>query len=310
MIRCLERGPATRAELISAALQNERTEDIGESVLRKRFENDMRRLREHFLLDIRYDRSSREYDIESVWMPLVDLSDENLQTLAWLQEEFGPDSPQHEAVSQLIDRIRLLLGVQRAAEVARRRWLLSLGLKQRDEHQISQEVWERLQRALHRHCLVEFSYASPQQSDSVPRRHTVEFYRAPYFEEGHYYIRGYCRHTEGPLGRYNMHRYFDYRVDRISELRLLPDKLGPEPPRARRYGVKYELAPRIARKGISRSRWIQIEDVQMMEDGRALVSGTTEDIFRARQFLMRYREHCRVLGGPELLLAMRETVRK
>lgn len=262
------------------------------------------------MIDIRYDRKSGQYEMVDLWRPLLDLGDGDLATLAWLEEEFGLESPQHDEVHALTGRLRFFLGMQRSADIERQRSSLTLGLVHRDEHEISEDEWSRLQEALSRRCQVEFFYESPQQVDAIPRRHVVEFYKEPTFADGHYYIRGYCRYTDGPLGKHAMRRYFDYRLDRISNIFVLPNKLPPYPPRPKTYEVVYELSAEVARKGVSRPRWMTSVTVERCADGSAVVRGETEYLFRTLQALMRYRQHCRVLGGPELLAGMREAVRK
>lgn len=44
------------------------------------------------------------------------------------------------------------------------------------------------------------------------------------------------------------------------------------------------------------------------DDGSALVSAHSSDLWQARQILLRYREHCRVLEPPELVAVMRASV--
>lgn len=314
MLRRLQRGPASRDDLIAAVLQSEAEEAYGGATgaaLAKRFDNDLQRLREKLGVVIRYDRKARVYELEESDLPLLDLPDEDLATIAWLENTFGLDSPQHDEVHALLWRLRSWLDVSRRAELERHRGiLLSVDLRERDEQEIPTEVWARLLDALERGCQVEFLYGSPQQTDKTPRRHVVEFYEEPYFDDGHYYIRGYCRYTDGPVGKHAMRRYFNYRLDRISNVIVLPAKLPHYPPRPKTYAVVYELSPEVARKGVSRPRWVTGVSVEQRPDGSAMVRGETEDLFRTLQALMRYREHCHVLGGRELLREMQETVRK
>ncbi len=313
ILRRLQRGPASREALISAVLLAEEDEAYGGvdgKVLNKRFDNDLRRIRKHLGVEIAFDRKRGVYNIKDTWTPLLDLPDQDLSTLAWLEEIFDEESPHHDEVQALVDRLRLFLSVERQAEVARQRHLLRLRLTRRDEEPIPEAIWQALARALEWKRLVRLSYRSPQQADEQPRVHLVDIFEPPFFEDGHFYVRGYCRYTTGPKGRYEMRRYVDYRMDRIEEIEVLPERIPPEPPSPPRYEVIYRLSPAVARQGVSRSRWILIEEVKRQEDGNAVVYGSTGDIFRARQFLMRYREHCIVLGGPELRQAMQESVEK
>ncbi len=313
ILRRLQRGPANREILIQAVLRAEGEEAYGGAkgkVLNKRFQNDIQRIREHLGVVIRYDRKRRVYDIQDTWTPLLDLPDEDLATLAWLEETFDEESPHHEEVQALVDRLRIFLSMKRQAEVARQRHLLRLRLTRRDEESIPEAIWQALARALEWKLRVSLTYRSPQQADEQPRVHIVDIFEPPFFEDGHFYMRGYCRYTTGPKGRYDMRRYVDYRMDRIEDIEVLPERIPPEPPSPPHYEVIYRLSPAVARQGVSRSRWIAIDEIKRQEDGSAIVYGSTGDIFRVRQFLMRYREHCIVLGGPELRQAMQESVER
>lgn len=318
--RCLailnrvQRGPADWKELVQAVLEQEEDDAYGGAqgrTLRRRLENDLRRIRQNLRIELYFDRQAGGYVIKDTWLPLLDLPDEDLATIAWLEQTFGHDSPQHDEVHALLGRLRLLLSPERRARIERCRIVLSLDLGQRDEDRISPAVWDGLTRALTQRRRVEFHYLSPEYEDGVPRRHVVDPDER-YFDtvRGHYYLRGWCRYVVGPQGRQELNEYIYYRLGRMSDLRVLPDKLPPFLPPPRRYSVVYELAPQIARLGITRHREIEIEAVERRGDGSAVVRGTTDSIFWAVQSLMHYRHTCRVLGGPEMLREMRATVQK
>jgi predicted DNA-binding transcriptional regulator YafY len=321
MCRCLaiihraQRGPAHREELIQEVLLQEGPAAYGEvegEALHSRFENDLKRIRDHLLIDLYFDRREGAYVIRDTWRPLLDLPDEDLATIAWLQQTFDHDSPQHDQVHALLGRLRSYLAPERRARIEQHRAALVMDLGQRDEDKILPAVWDGLTRALTQRQRVEFNYRSPQHEDGLPRRHVVDPYEPPYFDtvRGHYYLRGWCHYAVGPSGRQEHNDYRYYRLGRISNLRVLPHKLPPFPPPARRYSVVYELTPHIARLGITRHRPIQIKAIERRPDGSVLVRGTTDSIFWAIQTLMHYRYQCRVLGGPEMLREMQATVQK
>jgi len=319
--RCLaiihraQRGPASRKELIQAVRLQEGPAAYGEvegEAPHRRFENDLRRIRSKLGIKLYFDRQAGGYVIKDTWLPLLDLPDEDLATIAWLEQTFGHDSPQHDEVHALLGRLRLYLAPERRAKIERHRTALVMDLGQRDEDKILPAVWDGLTRALTQRQRVEFHYRSPQHEDGVPRRHVVDPYEPPYFDtvRGHYYLRGWCHYIVGPLGRQEIGKYLDYRLGRMSDLQVLPNKLPPFPPPVRRYNVVYELTPQIARLGITRHRPIKVEAIERRDDGSVVVRGTTDSIFWAVQTLMHYRYNCRVLGGPEMLREMRATVRK
>lgn len=315
IIRRAQRGPATRDELIQAMLEEERPKVYGEpddeKALRRRLEKDLGRIRNNLMVDLRFDRQVGGYVIKDTWMPLLDLPDEDLATIAWLEQTFDYDSPQHDEVHALLGRLRFYLAPERQAKIERCRTALVVDLGPRDEDRILPAVWEELTRAQTQRQRVEFYYLSPQYEDGVPRRHVVAPYELHFdTRRGHYYLRGWCHYVVGPQGRQEIGGRRDYRLGRITDLQVLPDKLPPFPPSARRYSVVYELTPQVARLGVTRHREIEIEATEQRDDGSVLVRGTTDSIFWAIQTLMHYRYNCRVLGGPEMLREMRATVRK
>lgn len=314
IIRRVQRGPARRGDLIQAVLAQEGAEAYGTAegkALHRRLENDLSRIRDRLQIDLYYSRQEGGYIIRDTWLPLLDLPNEDLATIAWLEETFAADSPYHDEIHALTSRLRLFLGVERQAAIVCRRDILSVDLRQRDEDRIDAQVWERLEKALRERRRVEMLYLSPQYEDGRPRRHVVEPHRC-YFDaaHGHYYLRGYCRGVEGAGERREAGGYVTYRVGRILELRVLPQKLSPLTPAVSRYAVEYELSAQVARRGVSRVPEIEGQEIEQRDDGSAVVRGETSSLFWAVQALLHYGPNCRVLGGPEMLAEMRGTVEK
>jgi hypothetical protein len=312
IIQRAQRGPASRDELIESVLTREGPEAYGEAkaqALYRRLENDLLRIRQNLAVDLYFDRQADSYVIRDTWLPLLDLPDEDLETIAWLEQTFEPDSPQHDEVHGLLGRLRLYLGVDRQGVIERYRTALAIDLRQRDEDEIAPAVWDGLTEALVKRRRIEFAYHSPQQEDGVPRRHVADPYDR-YFDtvRGHYYLRGWCYYTDGPLGRYDQQKYFAYRLGRIHNLSILPHKLPPFPPSAPRYPVTYELVAKVARLGITQHRGIEIEDIERREDGSVVVRGETENVFWTVRTLLHYGANCRVLGGAEMVGEMRRVV--
>lgn len=311
IIRRIQRGPATWKELVEAVRQEVGEEAYGDSegkALHRRLENDLARIRQWLGVELRYSRQEKGYTIYSLWTPLLDLPDEDLRTIAWLGRIFDEESPHYEEVHAFLDRIVFYLGYRRAPAVGRYRRGLEMNLRQRDEDEISPEVLFRLERAVAEKRWLEFDYLSPQYEDGLPRRHRVAPVRV-YFDpgRGHYYLYGWCRSISGSRGVVEVQSYIHYRVGRIQRLRILPDVISALP-RGRVYEVTYQLAPKIARGGVTRHPEITVHQVEHREDGSAIVRGETQDLFWAVQRLLQYGAGCRVLGGPELLAEMRRVV--
>ncbi|MFN3763396.1 MAG: helix-turn-helix transcriptional regulator [Anaerolineae bacterium] len=311
IIRRVQRGPATWKELVEAVRQEVGEEAYGSAegkVLHRRLENDLARIRQWLGVDLRYSRQEKGYTIYSLWTPLLDLPDEDLRTIAWLGRVFDEESPYYDEVHAFLNRIVFYLGYQRAPVVRRYSRGLEMDLRRRDGDEIPPEVLFRLERAVAEKRWVEFDYLSPQYEEGVPRRHRVAPARV-YFDpgRGHYYLYGWCRSISGPQGVMEVQRYIYYRVGRIRRLRILPDVISVLP-RGRVYEVTYQLAPKIARGGVTRHPEITVHQIEYREDGSAIVRGETQDLFWAVQRLLQYGAGCRVLGGPELLAEMRRVV--
>ncbi len=313
MVRQLQRGPATKAQLIQSALAGAGQEAYGGSsgrALTKRFEADKKKLRDIFGLEWRYSRSTETYELLDTWEPLLDLPDEALTAIAFLQETFDPSTPLHDQVQSLLGSLVGYLSARRRGDLERRRTALAVEWGQRDDDVIAPAVEAGLSRALVEHRLIAFDYTSPTQADGAPRRHTVEPWER-YFDavRGHYYLRGYCRRTAGPPGEYEQNRYMHYRLGRINRLEVLPQKLPPIPPRAPRVELVYRLSPQIARRGeVTRHPGITISRTERQADGGVVVHAETDNVWWAVRTLLHYGANCQVLGGGEALFEMRHTV--
>jgi len=313
LLHRLQRGPAGKRELIRVVLDTVGRDAYGRSAgraLDKRFEADKRRLRNLFGVVLRYHRSAAEYEIAELETALLDLPDEGLSTIAFLQETFRPGTPRHDEVQNLLTLLLGYLSPDRRQELQRQRTALQIEWGQRDDDVITLQVEDGLTRALIQRRLVEFDYHSPAQQDRQPRRHTVEP-RERYFDSvrGHYYLRGYCRYTVGPPGRREQNRYFQYRLGRIRNLKVRAAKLPPMPRRAAKVEVVYRLAPDIARRReVTRHPGIEILQTEQQPDGGVLVRAETAEVWWAVRTLLHYGANCQVVGGAEALLEMRRVV--
>jgi predicted DNA-binding transcriptional regulator YafY len=315
LLRRLQQGPADKEELIASVLDAVDREAYGGAAgkaLDKRFEYDKRKLEDLFGLQVRYRRATGTYEIEDVWEPLLDLPDEALTAIAFLQETFDPSAPMHDQVQNFLGLLVSYLSPERRGDLERGRTALQVEWGQRDDDVIAPGVEAGLSRALIERRLVAFDYHSPAQADGVPRRHTVEPWER-YFDSvrGHYYLRGYCRRTVGPYGEHTQNRYFYYRLGRIRNLEVLPGKLPPRPPSAPRVELVYRLTPKIARRGeVTRHPEITILRTESQEDESIIVHAETENVWWAVRSLLHYGPNCQVLGGDEALFEMRRTVKE
>lgn len=316
IIRQLQHSPTDWRGLAQAVLQTEGEDAYGQTegrTLLKRIHNDLERIRKSLHLDIRANRSTGQYSIYHAERPLLDLPEADLATIAWLEETFDANSPRRQEVRTLLDRLLFFLSPERRLQVEQHRTALVVDLGQKDQDRIDPDVVEGLQTALATRRRVEFDYLSPKYPNGQSRRHEVDIYEPYYFDtvRGHYYLRGWCHRVDGKSGRGNQKReYTHYRVGRISNLQLLPQKLPPSPPPPRRYEVVYRLSANVVVSGVTQRQWIDIQAIEPTEDGGVIVQGTTENIFWAVQELMHYQDMCEVLGGPEMRRRMKKVTQR
>ncbi len=316
IIRRVQRSPATRDDLIAAALAEE-PEAYGGATgrqLYKNFHDDLARIRNNLLIEVRADPRTKQYSIQDMDQPLLALPDTDLKTIAWLEQTFGPGTPQNPEIKAFLDRIRFFLAPDQRLVIEQQRTDLVLKLGQQDDDLLDPTVEDTLQLALARRRRVEFDYYSPQFEAGQGRRQVVDVFEPPRFEPmlGHYYLYGWCHYSVGPEGRFEAGYYIPYRLGRIKQIHLLPTRLPPTPPRPKRFAVKYWLAAQVARYGVTRRRWINFDadQIERQPDGSVIVTGTTDNLFFAELELMHYRHNCKVLGGVELLTAMQKTIKK
>lgn len=315
ILRRLQQGPADKGELLAAVYAAEGEGAYGGTeggALARRFEEDCRRIREELNVDVHYDRRVGGYLLSSLERPLLALPEEQLQTLAFLAETFRPNSPHAAEVRQLLDTLLGWLSPEQRRVVERARGLLDVDLRQRDSEEIAADVWAAVQEAYSARQQLQFDYLSSQHDDGLAREHIVEPWDY-YFdtERGHYILRGFCLFNRGPNGRWYPNQYNYYRLGRIvpGTARVLPTKLPPVPRAAVRYRVIYELAPVVARFGVSRRPELVGEPkLTALDGGWVRVEGQTDDLFRLARNLLYYGANCRVLGGGELLREMRGLV--
>jgi len=314
MLRCLQRGPASKDALILAvreAIEEPYGGASGRS-LNRRFEADKRKLRDLLGIDLVYDRGADHYEIAGVREPLLDLPDRALEAIAFLQETFEPPAPNRELVQDFLTLLTGYLAPARRADLDAQRTALAIAWGRQDRDALDPEVDRALRKGLIARRLIAFDYYSPSHADGLPRRHTVEPWER-YFDSvrGHEYLRGYCRKTVSAAhGEHRQQRYFRYRLGRIRNVTVLPDKLPPTPRHTRTYPLIYRLRAEIARRGeVTRHPGIEIERTETGEDGSVTVYAETDSPWWAVRTLLHYGPSCEVLGGTDALYMMRRTVR-
>lgn len=312
LVNRLQQGAAAKEDLLATIYRAE-DPDAAESALNGRFENDKLRLWENLQVRIRYDKSVKGYRLTEWERPLLNLSDTQIETMAFLADTFQPDSPRAAEVHQLLDRLVSWLPQERQRLFRRVSGQLpTADLRQRDSEEIAPDVWEKTLQGWQARQEMQFDYRSSQHDDGIPRQHHIQPWELYFSERGHWHLRGYCLFNDGPNGPWHPNDYINYRLSRIvpGSVEILPRKLPGVRPNGRPREALFELAPAVARFGVSERReLIAPPKLTELDEGWVRVAGKTYDVFGLARNLLYYGRHCRVLGGPELLREMRQLVK-
>lgn len=281
---------------------------ITDDQLRDKLNKDIQRLRERFNCEISFIHAEKIYHLITFEHPLIDLPDDALRGLAFLQQTFsGADILHRDEVMRFLDIVLRALPVERAKQVGQQRGLLEVQLHSRDSKQVNEDVLEKISRACSTHQEIEFMYYSPQQTDGLPRRHRVEPYR--YFLEPvrrHYTLEAFQLEIIEPYHLFP-NRFSTFRLERITDLKVLPKRFVPRQHRKQGVEVVYRLSPEIARL---RDVTEHIPDsvITYAEDGSAEVHAVSTNLFMDLRTLLHYGPNCEVIGGEEARRKMKELV--
>ncbi|MBP6472234.1 MAG: WYL domain-containing protein [Chloroflexi bacterium] len=313
LINRLQQGPATKAELIAAVYQVE-DRPVDPQTAGNRFEKDKERLRTRLFMPIFYDKAVNGYVLGDMERPLLNLSDANIETLALLSDTFQPDSPHAPEVHQLIDQLIDWLPPDRQKLF---KWLGGqqpiADLRLRDSEEITPDVWEAVLEAWQAKQEMLFDYLSSQHEDGRLRQHHIQPWDLYFTDRGHWHVRGYCLFNDGPNGPWRPNDYINYRLSRIApkSVEILSRKLPGVRPNGRLRDAIFELAPAVARFGVSVRKELHGEPkIIPVDESWVRVEGKTLDVFNLSRNLLYYGRNCRVLGGKELLAEMRKLARE
>jgi predicted DNA-binding transcriptional regulator YafY len=305
LVRRLIRGPATAAELFAAARQafgDEIYPPEAATALRR----DLLKLREEFECEIVRDGAGRYTLVAPGRLALLDLPEAEVEALAFLAATFGDgDLPNAQTVDALLARVAELMPAERREQLRMARAQPRL-----DRPQVVGEPADTtialLKQLVGREQVV-FAYHSTYAADGTAVSHRVLPYEL-FFRDGHVYLEGFCVECAIPE---LCNRYVLYRVDRMvaGSVKRGHVQLPPIRQPRRSYLLRYRLAPPVARQR-DIALWFPDSRVEFFPDGSALVTAATSDLWQARQVLLRYREHCRVLEPLELVAMIRESVER
>lgn len=256
----------------------------------KALEHDLGRLRKHLGITLTY-RPGAGYILDDLGvLRIFDLPADAIQTLAFLQDNFGPEAPNGAEVRRLIQYLLAAMPPQRAVEI-RRRALPNLGLRKLD--QVDPQSQALLVEGVSQRRQVRFDYLAPRHKQPGLRTHTVEPLDLQ-VKHGHLYLIAYGLEYYSPVTGVSRVADImrDFRVDSIisGTIQLLPGKVA-EARRPKSYRLRYLLHPDIVRHRQVTPRFPETE-VQIRPDGFAEITAVITDPFGAAQELLHYGAKC------------------
>lgn len=307
LIRRLIRGPATARELIDEA--NATFVDVPEGIYPSdasaALRHDIAALRKEYGCGIERDDDG-VYVLKSPGnLALIDLPDGEIEAAAFLLDMYEKsDLPVAAQINAFLERVASLMPDDR------RNLLRSLTASPRvDRPQAPADGVAEMMHILKgvlRKREVEFDYCSPHTPNGAALHHRVAPLEFVY-REGHTYLDAFCLASDVPelVGQFVL-----YRLNRIvpGSVRRLPQALRRDYRRPE-YPLRYWLAPAVARQR-DVAEWFPKTEIDYAADGSAIVKAVTNDLWRAHQILMRYREHCRVIEPAPLVEMMRASIQR
>ncbi len=267
--------------------------------------HDLRALRTTFKCQINYVHGRGFVLVDAGDFKLVQLDAHALRALRHLRSTVADTAPEREIITALVNQItaHLTAGQQALADAAEP--VINLD-GPRITYSDDQRTLQKLGQAKALRRWVTFRYRSNMRGmDETHQVAPVELFK----RDGHTYLLGYCR--QGPAAMVErVGGYVDYRVDYMlpASVELLPDRLPPQLPKRRQWQVVYELSPEVARNQHV-AHWLPETQIEYRDDGSALVTAVTHNLWQARQTLLRYLDACRVLEPAELVAMMAATAR-
>lgn len=311
LLQRLMRGDAPTHELLDLVRNfDEDGASASPETLQSRLEGDLQRLRTSLDFDIRYIDRQTGYRLEACEFPLIDVSDMSIEALAFLEQTFsGSDIPQRDAVLRLVRDVSRVLPTVRRDEIARARSGLEVSLRSRDAQPVDAELIEKLTAACYAHREIMFAYRSPRQADAQPRVHRVQPMRC-YLDSvhHHYMLEAYYLETSGPTGTSLGSGVRTYRLERMSDLQILPKHFVPRMLRDTGVELVYVLSPDLARLR-DVTGFIEGSTITYEGDGSAIVRAQSRNLLMDLKRLLKYGAECQVIGGEQAAHDMRAMIR-
>lgn len=292
LIHVLREGPCTFDQLYRRLLIQEG--DLFEHVKRENVRRMIHRDLQHLAdLGILVERDHGKYRLHG-GVPVF--TEDELRTLALIRDTFDHRHPQATQVKQLLQRLTLHL-TSTEQRLYERRVHQRPAVRPAIDYAPFAPLIEQLESAIDVRRPVSFCYENSRKVRQIHRcvhPYEIEFY------DRHFYLVAY---TE------NGGRVLDFRISRISDLRLLDRRLPPGVARQRQQiTFRYRLT----------GPWVDNELSERFEEQRVIARGPDGVVIEAKgrseffiiQTLLRYRSHAEVLEPPALRRRMMEEVRQ
>lgn len=286
LLEALRDGPLTRSALL--ARLEYRPGDSGRRVL----DRDLKHLA---TLGIVVERSGRPR-LYTLRGGLPVFTKEEIRTLALIRDTFDARHPQATRIAALLERLTGGL-TEQERRMYKQHVVRSAPIRPAIDYSPYAEVIEKLEHAIAVRQPVSFCYRSASgKSKHYPwvEPSDIEFY------DRHFYFVGL------PRGKEQM---YDFRIDRISELVGLDQRLPPGTERKRPLiTFRYRLAAMLAQGGIS-ERFENQRVIERLPNGDVIIEAQGRSEFFVIQTLLRYRANAELLEPAELRARMAREVR-
>jgi len=275
--------------------------ELESKALERRFEEDRGRLRDWFGCVIEHDSKISPYTLTYIQTPLIDLSEDAAQGLAFLRANFSaPKALMGEEVGALMEQITRVLPLQTRRTIDKQRKMIEMDLVVKDSRPIPEKIWQDIESTLGSRRLM---MLYRDRNDLQPWWYDIEPERW-FVETGHLYLFARCNSAHNPDKKDRENQHIHFRVDRIHETRPLPDHFTPRRPYT--HELEYTLSPEIAKGGVTEH--FKGQQVFYQDDGSAKISVASDNLFIDLRKLLHYGASCKVIGGDEAVAEMKKII--
>jgi predicted DNA-binding transcriptional regulator YafY len=298
----LQKGAATRTELINASYAESLADMPADEIAVKRFHNDKARMANSWGIKIGYNKQEKAYVIQERHRPLLNLPPAAIETLAFLKHSYQDNVPGAFEVSRLVEQLVDWLPAdgQRAYQNQLHQRALATNQALRDNETINPTVEMLIRKAWEERRIVLFEYMARSNESGVSKQHRVQPWELRINKSRrHLELWGYCEWQTTIHGEWKYENYRTYRLGRIVPGSIeIKGKIPGVRPVGKPIRVAYELDPRLLVGGLSSQDELIDEPILVEQaDGWWRVEGQTYSVFSLTRELLYYGEKCRVVDA-------------